>query len=87
MSAWLMDQARSTNLGVALITLLISELQTFIRQIHIPLSGRDGFIKTAWSRSPERVPELMRPISLLQSGAPLRDAGCHCPRHGHDTPR
>jgi hypothetical protein len=37
MPAWLMNQARSTNLGVALITLLISELQTFIRQIHIPI--------------------------------------------------
>jgi hypothetical protein len=37
MPAWLMNQARSTNLGVALITLLISELQTFIQQIHIPI--------------------------------------------------
>ena len=35
MSAWLMNQARSTDLGVALITLLISELRH--RRIVVPV--------------------------------------------------
>ena len=35
MSAWLMNQARSTDLGMALITLLISELQH--RRIVVPV--------------------------------------------------
>jgi hypothetical protein len=35
MSAWLMNQARSTDLGMALITLLISELRN--RRIVVPV--------------------------------------------------
>jgi hypothetical protein len=40
------------------------ERLTFIRQLNIPIDGPDGFTRTAWCRSPERVPELMRPICV-----------------------
>ena len=40
MSAWLMNQARSTDLGMALITLLISELRH--RRIVVPAVVNNG---------------------------------------------